>query len=479
MATRTQILARTRTLAESSRFRPTIVIGALVTLSRLPLLGHGYGSDPDAWRAIFAARQLLDTGTYFPSRLPGYPLPEYVDAGMLYLGLGSSLWLGLISAILSGIAASLFFRILLPLGSTRAIAGSLAFAFTPVVYTAGLGAMDYLWGLTFFLAATLSMTHGRVWAAGIFLGLAVASRLTYAFSVIPLVLLYMGSDFSQLRRVHAWKRLALPLLCSGLLAILFFIPALVSTKGHLIPTPTPAPPRWLHTVYNSSVGLFGVIGFVAVACAVFVALFRRRQRVTTPTQMGGRLDSWSFALIAIYGLLFIRLPDEASYLMPALLGLYWLLCRYASPVMIGIMTVSLFLSCFVLRVDNSRPRAVRLGIEGPVIWHSLVQDQRRCVAALVEQRLRSSTDGLDYVVAGYLRSQLVLQTSSSVAQHILYTVRQDSAGHMVDTEDTPVPHDARFLILEQAIPEQSAMSRTALDEAQIIETIDRCDVGAR
>lgn len=479
MSTRTQLLARSRTLTESSSFRPTIVIGALVTLSRLPLLGHGYGADPDAWRAISAARELLDTGTYYPSRLPGYPLPEYVDTGMLYLGLGSSLWIGLISAVLSGIAASLFFRVLLPLGSVRAVAGSLALAFTPVVYIAGVGNMDYLWGLTFFLAATLSMMHCRVWAAAIFLGLAVASRSTYAFSVIPLVLLYMNADFGQLRRVDAWKRLALPFVCSGLLAILFYVPALVSTKGHLIPTPTAAPPRWLHTVYNSSVGLFGIIGFVAVACAVCFAVFKRRVRVTAPAQMGRRLDGWSVALIAIYGLLFVRLPDEASYLMPALLGLYWLLCHYASTIVVGIMTASLFLSCFLLRVDNSRPTAPRLGIEGPVIWHSLVQDQRRCVAALVEQRVSSSVDGRDYIIAGYLSSQLTLQTSAAVAQHILYTVRYDSAGHVVDKEDTPVPDDARLLILEQAIPEQSAMSSAALDTAEIVETIDRCEVGVR
>jgi hypothetical protein len=39
--------------------------------------------------------------------------------------------------------------------------------------------------------------------------------------------------------------------------------------------------------------------------------------------------AWALTDLFLYGLLFVQLPDEASYLMPALLGLYWLLCRCA------------------------------------------------------------------------------------------------------------------------------------------------------
>src|SRR5688572_13728859 len=45
---------------------------------RLPFLNYGHGTDPDAWRVALTAHYLLDTGKYFPSRLPGNPLHELV-----------------------------------------------------------------------------------------------------------------------------------------------------------------------------------------------------------------------------------------------------------------------------------------------------------------------------------------------------------------------------------------------------------------
>src|SRR5262245_61707159 len=67
----------------------SVALAVLVILARAPFLGHGYGGDPDAWRVLLAARGLLETGVYLPSRAPGYPLPEYAAALMLGLGLDS------------------------------------------------------------------------------------------------------------------------------------------------------------------------------------------------------------------------------------------------------------------------------------------------------------------------------------------------------------------------------------------------------
>jgi hypothetical protein len=453
----------------------TLLLALVVILTRLPFLGHGYGGDPDGWRAMLAARHLLDTGRYLPSRPPGYPLPEYVDAAMLYLGLGSSVWIGLLSAILSGVSAALFFRLLLPLGQTRAVAGTLALSFTPVVYVAGLGALDYLWGLTFFLAATLCMLSRRIWLSAVFLGLAAASRPTYALAIVPLALLYVGYELKRLRQPVAWRQLAALALGSGLIALTFFLPVILDIGNMMIRMPRPAPPWWEHMAYNGSLGLFGIIGFVGVACAVVLALINKRRGITVPTTVGRELDGWALTVLIVYALLFVRLPDQSFYLMPALLGLYWLLCRYTPQRMLWAMVALLLVSCFFLRTGHDRLRALTVTMNGPVIYDIQVQDERRCVAAVVKRRLEASPDGLDYVIAGYSTSQLLVEIGAPLSDRILYAVRPDRDGRLLDLErGPPIPVHARLLLLDRATAQQSGVWPLPEGWAAVLDSYQDC-----
>lgn len=428
---------------------PGLLVALLVLLSRLPFLGHGYGADPDAWRAISASQDLVDTGRYVPSRVPGYPLPEYVDALMIHLGAGSSWGIGLLSALLSGAAAALFFHLLVPLGRARAVAGTLAMSFTPVVYVAGLGAMDYLWGLTFFLAATVCMRSNRVWPAAFFLGLAAASRPSYALGIIPLALLYADFDVRRFRRPEVLRQLAVLALASGLIALAFFLPAFLNVGVR-------SPERygdWKYLAYNSTLGLFGVIGLVGVGCAVVSAWRNRRGGVPLTAPLGQRLDAWAVTVLAVFGLLFVWLPDEASYLIPALPGLYWLLCRYANQIALWAATVLSLLSCFLFSVDRSAGTA-GFALRGPVIREVTVQNERTCVAAVVRRSLASSPDGLDYVIVGSYRPQLLVELGPPLSGRLLYTVRPDGDRRLVDTEGVVFPDDARLRLLDRAADQQ-------------------------
>src|SRR4051812_38326880 len=58
--------------------RPFFVLAIVFYLARLPYINQGYGTDPDAWRVVMTAQHLWDKGQYFPSRLPGNPLHEYI-----------------------------------------------------------------------------------------------------------------------------------------------------------------------------------------------------------------------------------------------------------------------------------------------------------------------------------------------------------------------------------------------------------------
>ena len=466
--------AAARFARQNGSLRLTLLLALGVILTRLPFLGHGYGGDNDGWRAALAARHLLDTGRYLPSRAPGYPLPEYVDATMLYLGLGSSVWIGLISAILSGVSAALFFRLVLPLGKTRAVAGTLALSFTPVVYVAGLGALDYIWGLTFFLAATLCMLSSRIWLSAVFLGLAAASRPTYALAILPLALLYVGYDLKRLRQPVVWRQLAALALGSGLIALTFFVPAILEIGNRVIRMPNAAPPWWEHMAYNSSLGLFGIIGFVGVACAIVLALINKRRGIPVPTTVDRQLDGWALTVLIVYALLFVRLPDQPFYLMPALSGLYWLLCRYTPHRMLWVTVALLVASCFVLRIGYDRQGAVAVTMNGPVIREIQIQDERRCVAAVVKRRLEASPDGLDYVIAGYSMPQLLVEIGAPLSDRILYSVRQDRDGRLLDTVTGAIPEHARLLVLDLAIAQPSGVSSFPEGRTAVLDSYQDC-----
>ena len=88
------------------------LIGVGIVLTRLPFLDTSvYGLDTDAARIAAAGAAWVETGTYVPSRFPGYPLPEMVAAALWSGGGGPLLFSGL-SALLSGAAAAAFFLLL-------------------------------------------------------------------------------------------------------------------------------------------------------------------------------------------------------------------------------------------------------------------------------------------------------------------------------------------------------------------------------
>jgi hypothetical protein len=197
-------------------------IALVITISRLFFVGTSYGSAADAWRVVVAARHLIATGVYVPSRFPGYPLPEYFYALLLKVGLSSAYMFELPVAILSGIAVGLFFFLLLPFGYIAAIGLSLSLAFTPVFFIASSASIDYLYGFAFFMAATLAAFRGAVLWSSLFLGLAVASRPTYALAYFPLALALVEFRFDRDTISRSFRKLIVFSVISGGTALIFY-----------------------------------------------------------------------------------------------------------------------------------------------------------------------------------------------------------------------------------------------------------------
>jgi hypothetical protein len=159
-------------LATNARERLALLLVALaVLLTRLPWIGSGYGSDPDGYRVVIVARQIAHGGGYEASRLPGYPVYEYLTA----LSAWHAPWVSNAVTALFSTAAFVFFALIArELGVRRYLLIALALAMTPVIYISSCCTMDYIPALAGQLAASYALLRGRPALAGLLLGISVA-----------------------------------------------------------------------------------------------------------------------------------------------------------------------------------------------------------------------------------------------------------------------------------------------------------------
>src|SRR5579863_8325963 len=169
-----------------ARERLTLALASVaVLMTRLPWIGSGYGSDPDGYRVVIAARQIARSGAYEASRLPGFPVYEYLTA----LSAWSAPWVSnAVTALFSVASFVLFAVIAREFGVRRYLLLALAFAMTPVVYLSSCCTIDYMPALAGQLAATYAVLRRRPLLAGVLLGLGVGCRITAGALALPLCL---------------------------------------------------------------------------------------------------------------------------------------------------------------------------------------------------------------------------------------------------------------------------------------------------
>jgi hypothetical protein len=172
--------------ADLSRALPFAVLSAVYVLTRLPFLDYGHGTDPDAWRVAMTAHHLLDTGDYFPSRLPGNPLHELVTT--LFIP-GGWLATNLSTLLVSVLGVYIFARIVAYHGIPNGAIVVIGFAFAPLLFINSIATMDYMWALTAILGAYYCQLIGQPLWAGLLLGAAVGFRLQSFVAWLPLAYL--------------------------------------------------------------------------------------------------------------------------------------------------------------------------------------------------------------------------------------------------------------------------------------------------
>lgn len=353
---------------------------AVVALSRLPLLGGGYGSDDDAWRNVVAALRMRELGHYVPSRAPGFPVFESLLAVLAPFG-----WLATngATALAGVVAALLFYRLALRLGVHAPGTLSLGFAFCSGLWITTGQTMDYAYGLALTLAAYLALLDRRHLAGGILLALAAGCRVTLGAQLLGAATLLLTRHVPA----RAWMAL---LGGFGVTLALEFIPVLRSPElGNLrreaayhvshahVTLRTLAP-----FTRSALVFTFGRFGRVVLALAgLAIAWEWLRTRGSAASKPGGNGFERGAVAYELWGIVvtvcfFMMVPYENAYMLPALPFALLLLARALRPAWIGVLAT-------VLMIEP-------LATVEPGTWHivpgQLFQERARRRADVAETR---------------------------------------------------------------------------------------------
>lgn len=281
---------------------PAVVLAIVYLLTRLPWIGAGYGADPDAARVAISADWFWRTGEFYPSRLPGYPLYELIASALFPFG---PVVLNLATLAVSFAGVLLFAAIVKRLRVEPKGVLTLTFAFAPMIWINSSVTLDYLWGVSFLLAAYLGVIERRWALAGVLFGVAIGCRPTIAAMALPFFVLLVRE-----RRVRPMIEF---FAVAGVTGLIAFVPIIVN-YGFAFLDFFDVRPTWgkfARTLGVETFGLTTMLGFIVIA----LLSWRRFLRLPDLLRRDVHL---AFALLAVLLVFmsFIRLPLEEAYLTP-------------------------------------------------------------------------------------------------------------------------------------------------------------------
>lgn len=300
----------------TERFRPTDrserLLLLVVGLCYLPFTFLGLGSDGDADAVVRAVHAWLATGHYVYSRPPSFPVHE-LSVAMLYPWGGSlATNLGSLGMALLQVAAVL--HVCRSYGVTQRLLIACATATHPLFIVAATSTMDYTWSTGLAWCGLSAWLGGRYTLAGVLLGLGVGGRLTAGLIVAGFV---MSALWSRDRPIRAVAHVAV---VSVLTTAACYFPAFASSSYDF---------RFLHYTVPDWWGGWGLVArfvykniyFVGLQTAlVLVAVLAVSFRSAGVSRAGRSrpLLILSGTVVLFVEALFLKVPIETAYLLPAL-----------------------------------------------------------------------------------------------------------------------------------------------------------------
>jgi hypothetical protein len=437
------------------------VLAVVYVLSRLPWISLGYGADPDGARVAVSADYLWRHGEYFPSRLPGYPLFELAAAALYPLGATA---MNAATLIVSFAGVLLFAALLKRLRIEPKGLLTLTFAFAPMVWINSSVTLDYLWAVTFILAAYLALCanaecgmrnaesdeapgvtsalrtpHSAL--AGLLFGIAIGCRPTAALFALPF--------FVLLARRRQLRPLVLFFAAAGVTAFIAFLPITLRYGTEFLDF-FDVRPTWKRVARTLGVEAFGLT--TAIGLTV-VALLSWRRLVELP----GRLRRDVHLAVAVLAVLlifmsFMRLPLEEAYLTPALpFALIAVARLLRRPAVIAVCLLVLMGGLLDFHSLSERgwrdPLAAVAGIR-PVDGRVLVDyDLRRHRLKVAEQMRTLDLPEGSVVTAGFYYPVFLAQYPNELELRLPKGFRRELIGPLTDLSEARDPRGVTYVWL--------------------------------
>jgi len=408
-----------------------LLVGVL--LSRLPFLNAGYGLDGDSWSVALSAQLLHELGVYEVSRLPGYPVQEWLSS--LVIGYGP-FGVNLLSAIFSTICIAFFVLALKALRFKRPYLAGIAFAAIPAFYIHSTTAIDYNFALAFILIAFYFVIRDRLVIAGIFLGLAIGCRLTSGAMLVPFIIMILQAD-GLIKNLIRMMKLALPAFVVG--AMVFY--PVYADYGFDFFTfynvPYPSIPKVLYKFSIEVWGVIGILGLVIATGLLFLPNKLKKRQYLFPRSVNEKyIIAWLVA-IDLYIIAFLKLPMEAGYLMPLIPFVILIFGKYLYDKAFEFLCIMLICSPFLAtigpldRLDASTPSALSFNftaasedlsfdlLKGPIVSYN----SRRDNGVKFVNKILESIDSVktqSVLVSGRWYNQLLVQQGDTMKKNMLF-----------------------------------------------------------
>ncbi len=330
------------------KYLPFILLFIIVFVSRLPFLNAGYGIEEDSWGIARAAFNTHLSGIYEPSRLPGHPVQELILSALW--GCGPVIFNGL-SALFSAIGVLFFAMILKHFQFKHYFIAALAFAFVPVYFISSTYTIDFVWTEAFVLISFYYLLKNKLIVCGIFLGLAIGCRITSGAMLLPFIIIIWQQNNLKQNLMSCFK-IIVPML---LIIVLVFLPIIkqLGLSFFMFYDQFDYPPV-TKVVYKMILGVFGVVGIIAVLISILL-IIRNRKKQTFGELFNNGLDKKiiiaSIIVLILYSVSYLRLPQKSGYMIPVIPFVLILFGYYLSSKQFKILSALFIISPFVCSIN--------------------------------------------------------------------------------------------------------------------------------
>lgn len=302
-------------VAHSSVAR-AFVISILFLALTVPRLVVNYGADGDALRNVVGAERLVETGTYWPVRLPGSPLFDWLLAGVVCWGGHYAANAVVLLCFLGCIAVFTRLSRSVPHGPLLA----LLFAFTPLLLKNAATAMDYVPGLALLLSSYLALRQRRIVLAALLLGCSAGMRITNAVWILPATVYILSRKWS-------FKAAAAQAALAAILGLALNGPLLLHlmTAGTVVNAVRQ--PLLFKTLLagHNAMSLWGPPATLAISL-VCTLNAKRLWSAVVRARSDPEILVELLTMLLFVGL-FLVLPDEPEYLLPVIPFAYLFMAR--------------------------------------------------------------------------------------------------------------------------------------------------------